>query len=66
LADHYRRYKDPATGKVDNILKAHSLSPEGLKAHLAVYLYAMGGTKDESIAALAWCMNANNWATMRG
>ena len=44
LADLYRRMRDPASGRVDNILKIHALHPEGLKAHFAVYRAAMGGT----------------------
>jgi len=36
---------DPATGKLDYILRVHSLSPRGLKAHLVVYESAMAGTK---------------------
>lgn len=44
LADLYARGADPASGRVDNILKIHSLHPAGLAAHLAVYRAAMAGT----------------------
>lgn len=45
LSDLYARMRDPATGAVDNILEIHSLHPEGLKAHFAVYVAAMRGTR---------------------
>mgnify|MGYP003926832717 CR=1 FL=1 len=35
---------DQETGKVDHILGVHSLHPEGLAAHLAVYRAAMKST----------------------
>ena len=44
LAELYRRWVDPATGAVDNILQVHSLGVRGLEAHLAVYRSAMAGT----------------------
>ncbi len=40
----YERVVDPETGRVDNVMKIHSLHPEGLSAHLAVYEAAMNGT----------------------
>lgn len=45
LADLYRRVSDPVTGELDNILRIHSLHPEGLEAHFAVYRASMKGTK---------------------
>lgn len=45
LAELYARGRDPHTGGVDNILKVHALSPDGLAAHLAVYRAAMRGTR---------------------
>jgi alkylhydroperoxidase family enzyme len=45
LADLYRALCDPVEGRLDNILKVHSLNPEGLKAHWAVYRAAMAGTR---------------------
>ena len=41
LAELYRRATDPASGRVDNILKCHSLHPEVLDAHLALYRASM-------------------------
>ena len=40
----YESVVDPRTGRVDNVMKIHSLHPEGLNAHLAVYRAAMNGT----------------------
>ncbi len=40
----YESVVDPSTGRVDNVMKIHSLHPEGLNAHLAVYRAAMNGT----------------------
>ena len=40
----YERVVDPGTGRVDNVMKIHSLHPEGLNAHFAVYRAAMNGT----------------------
>jgi alkylhydroperoxidase family enzyme len=37
--------RDPATGRVDNILAIHSLNPASLAAHYAVYASAMTGTR---------------------
>ncbi len=45
LSDLYARTCDPADGRVDNVLKVHSLHPEGLKAHFDVYRAAMHGTR---------------------
>lgn len=40
----YGAARDPDNGRVDNIMRIHSLHPEGLKAHLALYLSVMRGT----------------------
>ena len=40
----YKRVVDPGTGRVDNVMKIHSLHPEGLSAHFALYGAAMKGT----------------------
>ncbi len=37
--------RNPATGRVDNILAVHSLNPTSLAAHNAVYGSAMAGTR---------------------
>ncbi len=50
LLDLYQAMRDPESGRVDNILKAHSLHPEGLKAHFAVYRAAMQSTRGLSKA----------------
>lgn len=44
LADLYALLADPDTGRVDHVLRAHSLHVEGLEAHWAVYRSAMAGT----------------------
>lgn len=40
LADLYRRFGNP-DGTVDEVLKAHSLNPDSLEAHCALYTQAM-------------------------
>ena len=45
LAELYRTMTDPKSGRVDNVLKIHSLHPEGLRAHWNLYMAAMKGTK---------------------
>ena len=40
----YGKILDPQTGKVDHVLRVHSLHPAGLSAHIAVYRAAMAGT----------------------
>ena len=57
LAALYEQGRDPHSGQVDNILRAHSLHPGGLRAHLAVYRAAMAGTaglrkRDRELIAL--------------
>lgn len=44
LAPLRDRVKDPATDKVDHIMSIHSLDPQALAAHDAVYRSAMRGT----------------------
>jgi alkylhydroperoxidase family enzyme len=38
------RVADPKTGKVDHIMSIHSLNPQSLAAHDALYRSAMSGT----------------------
>jgi len=40
-----RAHADPATGRVDNILRVHALHAEGLRAHLGVYRAALTGPR---------------------
>ena len=40
----YSTCPDPRTGRVDNIVKVHSLHPEGLGGHLALYRAVMRGS----------------------
>ncbi len=40
----YECVVDPGSGRVDNVMKVHSLHPVGLNAHFAVYGAAMKGT----------------------
>ncbi len=42
LAESYRRYREPS-GKVDNILKIHSLNPPSLEGHFVLYEHLMRG-----------------------
>lgn len=44
LAELYRTLVDPVTGGVDHIMTIHSLSPNGLAAHAALYRHVMRGT----------------------
>lgn len=41
LAERYRVLADPEHGRVDAILRIHSLNPEGLDAHVGLYRSAM-------------------------
>ncbi|MEO0480532.1 MAG: carboxymuconolactone decarboxylase family protein [Planctomycetota bacterium] len=45
LREVYDGLLDPESGRVDEILRIHSLHLEGLKAHVALYRSAMAGTK---------------------
>lgn len=45
LAALYAQCLDPPSEKVDHVLKVHSLHPDGLAAHLAVYRASMQSTK---------------------
>lgn len=44
LAELYAACVDPTSGQVDNILKIHSISSAGLKAHIGLYKSALAGT----------------------
>lgn len=37
--------EDPLTGRIDNILRVHSLHEEGLRAHFDLYEAVMRGTR---------------------
>jgi alkylhydroperoxidase family enzyme len=50
LAELYQEMQDPRTGRVDNIMKVHSLHPRGLAGHLSLYTAVMRGTKTLSKA----------------
>lgn len=45
LGELYGRTADPEYGRVDNILRIHSLHPEGLRTHYELYREAMTGTQ---------------------
>jgi len=45
LAALYARVVDPETGQLDHVMQVHSLHPEGLAAHDALYRAVMRGTK---------------------
>jgi alkylhydroperoxidase family enzyme len=45
LRDLYSRMVDPEYGRVDNILRIHSLHPEGLRTHYELYREVMTGTR---------------------
>jgi alkylhydroperoxidase family enzyme len=44
LAQIYAENRDLAAGRVDEILRVHSLHPGGLRGHVALYQAAMRGT----------------------
>jgi alkylhydroperoxidase family enzyme len=44
LSSLYESMVDPRTGRVDEIMRIHSLHPAGLVAHDALYSYAMRST----------------------
>jgi len=44
LAALYAAAADPESGRVDHVLKVHSLHPDGLAAHLALYRASMKST----------------------
>ena len=48
LAELYERYEDPEHGKVDNILKIHSLKPRTLRDHGNLYRTTMYGPSELS------------------
>ena len=41
----YAPYPGEPRGQLDNILQIHSLDPDGLRAHMALYTSAMAGTE---------------------
>jgi alkylhydroperoxidase family enzyme len=46
LEELYDEYRSPQTGKVDNVLKIHSLHPESMRDHARLYrtvMYGKGG-----------------------
>lgn len=48
LADMYRRYRE-TSGRVDNILKIHSLNPPSLEGHFKLYAHLMRGPSGLSL-----------------
>jgi alkylhydroperoxidase family enzyme len=44
LAELYEHTADPDYGRVDTILRIHSLHPEGLRTHYELYREVMTGT----------------------
>ena len=42
LAESYQRYREPS-GRVDNILRIHSLNPPSLEGHYQLYRHLMRG-----------------------
>jgi len=62
--DLYAPFPDAPRGSLDNILQIHSLDPEGLRAHRALYRSAMRGTPGlprvdrEMIAVVVSVLNA--------
>lgn len=63
LAESYRRTSDPRTGKMDHILKIHSLNPPSLDSHYTFYkdlMYGRSGlsrTQREMIAVVVSTAN---------
>ena len=59
----YDAVVDPATGRLDNIMRIHSLHPAGLEAHFRLYQAVMRGTPSlrkvdrELIALVASSLN---------
>jgi len=41
----YERVRDPRSGVLDNIMRVHSLHPQGLESHYALYIAAMTPTR---------------------
>lgn len=46
LADLLPSVEDAESGRVDNIMQIHSLNPQAMAAHHALYESAMRGTKN--------------------
>lgn len=49
LADAYAAERDPSTGRVDNVLKVHSLHPDSLTDHARLYHTIMHGPGELSL-----------------
>ncbi|MDQ4028178.1 MAG: carboxymuconolactone decarboxylase family protein [Actinomycetota bacterium] len=45
VAELYAKMQDPRTGRVDNIMKVHSLHPRGMAGHFSLYTAVMRGTE---------------------
>ena len=45
LAALYAAVLDPHSGRLDNIMRVHSLHPAGLEAHYRLYEAVMAGTR---------------------
>ncbi len=64
LRDFYDQMRDPATGRVDNILRIHGQHPATLKAHYLLYRTVMYGKSDvrrserEMIALVVSALNS--------
>lgn len=43
LADHYRRFASGPEGRVDNIIRIHSLNPPSMGHHVTLYAHLMRG-----------------------
>ena len=50
LAEAYAAERDPATGRVDHILKVHGLLPESLRDHARLYHTTMHTPGELSLA----------------
>jgi hypothetical protein len=63
LARLYTALVEPDSGRVDNILKIHSLDPAVLKGHLALYRASMtggGGLTPPHCEMIAWTVSRAN------
>ena len=64
LAEMYRRYADPGTGRIDHVLKVHALDPRTLEDHARMYVTLMHGpsgltrTEREMVAVVVSSLNA--------
>ncbi len=63
LARLYASLLEPDSGRVDHILKIHSLDPPALRGHLSLYRSVMEGTDTLSRAEremIAWTVSRAN------